>query len=282
MYNIVINEAVINDFLNILRTLQLSEATIKKYGHNLALFMAYTGECVRDIDHFLGFRDYIREKKYGNGTINSIYGSVNKFMRYLNADFRLRYERIQRQIFLPPNKELTIREYDQLLNTAKERKNHRLYMMLQTICGTGIRVSELRFITVESLSPGMAVISNKGKVRTVLIPSDLIRNLRKYCHEMNITSGPIFITRTGNPLDRSNICKMLKRLAELAGVSVKKVFPHNLRHLFARSYYEKYHDIARLADILGHSNVNTTRIYTADSGQAAIHMIDGLGLVPTN
>lgn len=152
-------------------------------------------------------------------------------------------------------------------------------MVLQTVCSTGIRISELRFITVESLKSGKAVISCKGKNRTVLLPTVLRNVLKKYVINHDIQAGSIFVTRTGKPVDRSNIWREMKQLCSISGVKQTKVFPHNLRHLFARTYYSQYKDISRLADTLGHSNVNTTRIYTRESGTVHARQIDGLGLV---
>ena len=277
---VVIDKETQTRFISGLRENQLCEGTIQRYLYSLSLLMDYAGTCLNDITHFCGFKDYLSGKGLSIPTMNGIIGNVNKFMKFLNVDWRIRRDRIQRQAFLPPDKELTAGEYHKMLDEAMRRGNRRLAMMLETLCGTGIRVSELQFITVESLSIGRAEVLNKGKTRTILIPPALVKNLAKYSEEKAINSGPIFVTRTGKPLDRSNIWKMLKRLGKLVGVVARKVFPHNLRHLFARTYYEKSHDLARLADILGHSSINTTRIYTADSGHAEQQFMDTLGLVP--
>ena len=267
-------------FISVLRENQLSEGTIQRYLYSLSLLAAYAGNALNDISHFFGFKDYLISKGLGIPTMNGIIGNINKFMKFLNVDWRIRRDKIQRQAFLPPDKELTAGEYHKMLDEAMKRGDRRLAMILETLCGTGIRVSELQFITVESLAIGRADVLNKGKTRTILIPPALVRNLKKYCSDKDIATGPIFVTRTGKPMDRSNIWKMLKRLGKLAGIVARKVFPHNLRHLFARTYYEKSHDLARLADILGHSSINTTRIYTADSGIAEQQFMDTLGLVP--
>ena len=256
-----------------------SPVTISKYLHNINLLMEYTGGQVLDKNHLTGFRKFLEEKKYAGRSINSMLGAVNKFMEFLGCDWRLRYVKIQRQNFLSPDKELSHEEYKRLVRFADEIGNMRLAMIIQTLCSLGIRISELVAITVESLECGEATIHNKGKIRTILIPDTLIEKLSAYCTEKGIASGPIFITRTGKPMDRSNIWKMLKRLAEQAKVAAKKVFPHNLRHLFARTYYKKFADPIRLADILGHSSVDTTRIYTANSGREERLQIAQLGLV---
>ena len=279
---VIIDENTQSRFFTFLRENQLADGTIQRYKYSLSLLVAYAGNCLNDIIQFRGFKDFLNGKGLSIPTMNGIIGNVNKFMKFLNVGWRIRRDKIQRQTFLPPDKELTADEYRKMLDEAMRRGNRRLAMMIETLCGTGIRVSELQFITVESLSIGRAEVLNKGKTRMILLPPALVRNLEKYCEEKGISSGPIFVTRTGRPLDRSNIWKMLKRLGELVGVVARKVFPHNLRHLFARTYYEKSHDLARLADILGHSSVNTTRIYTANSGQAEQQFMDTLGLIPVS
>lgn len=166
-----------------------------------------------------------------------------------------------------------------MVSKALEHGDDRLALLLQTICATGIRVSELQAISVESLNSGRAELRSKGKIRMILIPRKLCQMLRRYCREQRITDGCVFVTKNGQPLDRSNIWKMMKRAAEEAKVKTKKVYPHNLRHLFAQTYYKKYKDIVRLADILGHSNVDTTRIYTAKNGQEQQKQIEHLSLL---
>ena len=188
--------------------------------------------------------------------------------------------KIQREAFRNRERELNKSEYFRLLETAKKQENIRLYLLMQTLCATGIRVSELPFITVEAVRSGRAVVSLKGKTRTVLIPTTLRRELSRYVRDKDLKSGSIFVTKNGRPMDRSNILHEMKALCEEAGVDRKKVFPHNLRHLFACLFYQKEKDLSRLADLLGHSNVNTTRIYTCVSGDEQERQIDQLGLVP--
>ena len=187
--------------------------------------------------------------------------------------------KIQKQVFASKDKELTKEEYDKLLDAARSKKNERLYLLMQTICSTGIRVSELKFITVAAVSSGVAEIRCKGKFRQVFLPKKLCKILTEYIRERKIKSGAVFISKNGKPLDRSNIWADMKKLCEVAGVSKDKVFPHNLRHLFARTYYSLQKDIVRLADILGHSNVNTTRIYTMEIGDVHRKQIERLGLL---
>ena len=187
--------------------------------------------------------------------------------------------KIQRQSFREKERELTKAEYFRLLQAAKERGNTRLYVLMQTMCATGIRVSEVRFITMEAVRRGRATVSLKGKIRQVLLPADLCRELKRYAKEQGIRAGQLFVTKSGKPLDRSNILHEMKALCKTAGVERTKVFPHNLRHLFACLYYKVSKDLSRLADVLGHTNVNTTRIYTCVSGMEHVRQLERLGLV---
>lgn len=206
--------------------------------------------------------------------------SINSFFEYNEwFDCKVKALKIQKQTFSAEDKELTKGEYQKLLEAAKQIENQRLYYLMQTICSTGIRVSELKFITVEAVKSRQARINCKGKVRMIWLSGELCRVLLMYIKENNIKSGSVFQTRTGKPLNRSNIWSDMKKLCKLAGVSEKKVFPHNLRHLFARTYYSLQKDIVRLADILGHSNVNTTRIYTMESGIVHRRQIQKLGQI---
>lgn len=219
-------------------------------------------------------------EKYTPASVNSALASLNSFFAYNEwYDLRVKSLKIQKQIFASDEKELTKAEYERLLRAAQSKKNERLYLLMQTIYSTGIRVSELKFITVGAVHRGQAEIQCKGKRRTVFLPNQLCRILKKYITEQKIKSGAVFVTRNGNPLDRSNIWSDMKKLCKEAGVSEKKVFPHNLRHLFARTYYSLQKDIVRLADILGHSSVNTTRIYTMESGEVHRKQIQKLGLL---
>ena len=206
--------------------------------------------------------------------------SLNAYFDYIgHSEYKVRNLRIQKATYIEPKRELTKEEYELLLRTAYDTGKYRIYYIMQTICSCGIRVSELKFITVEALKKGVAYISKKGKSRRVYIPDTLSKLLKPYILLKKIKSGSIFVTRTGKPIDRSNIWADMKKLCEKAGVLKSKVFPHNLRHLFARTYYKIHQDVVRLADILGHSSVNTTRIYTAESGDIHYKRIQILGLV---
>lgn len=227
----------------------------------------------------LAYKSYLCEH-YAPASVNAILSSLNSFFNFMEwYDLRVKNLKISKQIFVSADKELTKAEYQRLLQAAKQKNNERLYLLMQTICSTGIRVSEIRYITVASLSCGVAEINCKGKHRQVFLPKQLCQMLKQYIKEQKIKGGAVFVTKNGNPLDRSNIWSDMKRLCRTANVSEKKVFPHNLRHLFARTYYNLQKDIVRLADILGHSNVNTTRIYTMETGEIHRKQIQKLGLL---
>ena len=215
-------------------------------------------------------------------TVNSILAAVNGFFRFMGwKDIAVKLLKIQKALFCDERRELTRAEYARLVSAAQKVGNERLSLVMQTICATGTRVSELRFITVEAVTTGRAEICNKGKRRTVFLPGRLRRLLRKYLQKQQKTAGAVFTTRTGRPLDRSNIWRDMKALCESADVEPGKVFPLNLRHLFARTYYSLEKDLSRMADILGHSSVNTTRIYTMESGGVHQRQLERMGLIIT-
>ena len=215
-------------------------------------------------------------------TVNSILAAVNGFFRFMGwKDIAVKLLKIQKALFCDERRELTRAEYARLVSAAQKVGNERLSLVMQTSCATGTRVSELRFITVEAVTTGRAEICNKGKRRTVFLPGRLRRLLRKYLQKQKKTAGAVFTTRTGRPLDRSNIWRDMKALCESADVEPGKVFPLNLRHLFARTYYSLEKDLSRMADILGHSSVNTTRIYTMESGGVHQRQLERMGLIIT-
>ena len=256
-----------------------SGATREKYVRDVKLFVAWLGARAVDKECVVQYKEYLRDG-YSLSSINSMLSSLNCFFDFCGwRDIKVKSLKAQRRIFISEEKELTKPEYERLLAAARSRKNQRLYLLMQTLCSTGIRISELRFITVEAVRNECAEISCKGKSRQVFLPKQLCRILDRYVKEKKIKSGAVFVTRNGNPLDRSNIWSEMKKLCDDAGVSEKKVFPHNLRHLFARTYYSLQKDIVRLADILGHSSVNTTRIYTMESGLTHKKHIQRLGLL---
>ena len=256
-----------------------SKATLEKYIRDIETFYARVGNNEVDKLCVLNYKKYLTDN-YAVSSVNSMLSSLNSFFAYLEwFELRIKTIKVQKQIFASNEKELTKREYGRLLTAAKAKKNLRLYLLMQTICSTGIRVSELRFITVESINRGRAEINCKGKRRCAFLPTELCKILKNYAKEQKIKSGAVFVSKNGNPLDRSNIWSEMKKLCKEAGVSEKKVFPHNLRHLFARTYYTIQKDIVRLADILGHSSVNTTRIYTMETGEIHRKQIQRLGLL---
>lgn len=274
-----ITKKKIEEFKKYLVEEEKSGATIEKYMRDICAFDEWL--CGRGVDKqtVLEYKAYLVEN-YKPASVNSILSSVNSFFAYNEwYDCKVKFLKIQKQIFAPKEKELTKAEYERLLTAAKSKRNERLYLLMQTICSTGIRVSELRFVTVSAVTLGVASINCKGKLRQVFLPKALRKVLIKYIREQKITSGSVFVSRTGKPLDRSNIWSDMKKLCEFAGVSKDKVFPHNLRHLFARTYYSIQKDIVRLADILGHSSVNTTRIYTMETGEIHLRQMEKLGLI---
>lgn len=256
-----------------------STATLEKYIRDVCAFEKWLEGRVVSKELVLQYKQ-ILIKEYAPTSVNSILSSLNSFFAYNEwFDCHVKTIKIQRQIFASSDKELTKGDYEKLLNAAMKKSNKRLLYLMQTICSTGIRVSELKFITVEAVKKGIADINCKGKQRKVWLPKQLCKMLRSYIDENHIKSGSVFISKNGRPLDRSNIWKMLKTLCDSAGVSKDKVFPHNFRHLFARTYYSLQKDIVRLADILGHSSVNTTRIYTMESGEIHRRQVQRLGLL---
>ena len=256
-----------------------SKATIEKYIRDVQIFNLWLSGKKLCKPLVLEYKQNLT-KLYAPKSINSIISALNTFFNFISRhDCKIKTLKIQRQIFSSKEKELTKSEYKRLLNEAKNKNNDRLFYLLQTICSTGIRVSELRYITVAAVSERKAVINGKGKMRTVFLPKKLCKMLEFYIKKNKISSGSVFVTKNGNPLDRSNIWSDMKKLCENAGVPKNKVFPHNLRHLFARTFYTLEKDIVRLADILGHSSIETTRIYTMETGEIHLMQIEKMQLL---
>lgn len=245
---------------------EMSEATVEKYVRDVKMFAAYvSGEAVNK-EIVIAYKKHLQEK-YAVRSVNSMLAGINQFFEFKEwYDLKVKLLKVQQQIFGSEEKELTKEEYMRLCRAAKQKNNLRLSLILQTICATGIRVSELKYITVEAAKKGEAVVNCKAKTRSVFIVKKLRKKLLDYAAKMNIKSGMIFITKTGKPIDRTNIWREMKALCKDAYVDPQKVFPHNLRHLFARMFYSLEKDIAKLADILGHSSINTTRIYIISTG----------------
>lgn len=269
----------IKDYMRYLAYEEKSPSTIKQYLRDILSFFACLGNEPVTKERVIQYKNKLSEK-YRPASVNAKIAALNSFFSYIELpQLRVKQLKIQRNTFSSQKKELRKAEYMRLVETAKHKGDEKLALMLQTICGTGIRVSELQFITAEAVNIGQAAICLKGKNRSVVISGKLRKFLREYMRKNRIAAGPVFVTRNGRPVDRSYIWKMMKALCESAGVQKEKVFPHNLRYLFATCFYSIDKDMARLADILGHSNINTTRIYIASFGYEHRKRIDSLGLV---
>ena len=256
-----------------------SGATVEKYIRDAKAFSAFVNGAEITKETVIEYKKHLQES-YAVRSVNSMLASLNSLFSFLGwQDLRVKSIKLQQQIYCPEEKELTKDEYMRLCKAAKFRHNERLNLILQTICGTGIRVSELQFITVDAVRRGEATVSCKAKTRAVFIVKELQKKLLRYAAEQGIKSGMIFITRTGKPLSRTNIWREMKALCNEAGVNPQKVFPHNLRHLFARVFYGIEKDIAKLADILGHSSINTTRIYIISTGTEHRKRMENMRLV---
>lgn len=274
-----ITEKHIENFKSYLQNEERAAATVEKYIRDIHAFSSWLGRREIGKNAVLAYKEYLIET-YTPASVNSVLSSLNSFFRFTGwHDCHVKTLKIQRQMFAKSERELTKAEYERLLNAAQKKGNRRLYYLMQTLCSTGIRISELRCIDTNSVKTGKATIRCKGKMRAVFLPKQLCKMLKGYMKEQGITSGSVFQTRTGKPLNRSNVWRMLKALCESAGVSKDKVFPHNFRHLFARTFYSLQKDVVRLADILGHSSINTTRIYTMESGAVHLKQMQKLGLL---
>ena len=276
----ILTDKQIVAFATHLKSEEKSKNTIEKYIRDVSAFAAYMGEAEITKEAVITYKNKLISDNYAVRSINSMLASLNGLFSFLGwADLKVKSIKLQRQIFCPEEKELTKAEYMRLVNTAKQKGNERLNLLIQTICGTGIRVSELQYITVEAVKCGEAVVSLKGKTRSVFIVRELQKKLLRYAADQKITSGAIFITRNGKAMSRTNIWREMKSLCEQAGVNPQKVFPHNLRHLFARTFYGIEKDIAKLADILGHSSINTTRIYIITTGNEHRQRMENMRLI---
>lgn len=276
----ILTSEAIDRFKKHLREEEKSKNTMEKYLRDVRMFAAYQNGAEVTKETAIAYKSKLLSESYAVRSINSMLASLNNLFVFLGwSDCRVKSIKLQRQIYCSEEKELTKAEYMRLVNTAKQKGNERLNLILQTICGTGIRVSELQYITVEAVRSGEAVVSLKGKTRSVFIVKELQKKLLRYAAEQGITSGAIFITRTGRSMSRTNIWREMKGLCEQAGVNPQKVFPHNLRHLFARVFYGIEKDIAKLADILGHSSINTTRIYIISTGNEHRRRMEHMRLI---
>lgn len=261
-----IDRKMIERFKEFLINEERSRATIEKYVRDVSVFVKFINSQELSKQKVIEYKRQLG-KAYAVSSANSMIAALNSFLRFCGwQDLCVKQFRVQRQAYCSEDRELTRAEYIRLLEAANKKRNVRLNLIIQTICGTGIRVSELQYITVEALRRGEAVVNCKGKNRRIFIVHELKKKLLRYVKVQKISSGAVFVTRSGRPVSRSNIWKEMKSLCEDANVSPGKVFPHNLRHLFARTFYGIEKDIAKLADILGHASINTTRIYIVTTG----------------
>lgn len=257
-----------------------SAGTVKNYLRALRAFVSWQAGAPVDKAAISRWKEYLLEDGYAPVTINAMLAAVHSYLHFRGWDqFRVHYLRVQRRLFRDAERELGRNEYEQLVQTAQAQGKHRLMLVMETICASGIRVSELRYITVEAAQRGKAEIMLKGKVRVILLTQKLCRKLLNYAAKEKIACGEIFLTADGTCLSRRQIWAEMKALAKQAGIDAHKVFPHNLRHLFATIYYSTYRDIVRLADVLGHSSIETTRIYLLTSGAEHLQQLERLKLV---
>lgn len=275
----IITAKAIAEFKEHLILEERSEITVEKYIRDVKAFASYAENNEITKETVIVYKKHLQEN-YAVRSVNSMLASLNSLFAFLGwYDLRVKSLKLQQQVFCPEEKELTKAEYTRLCRTAERKHNERLNLILQTICGTGIRVSELQYITVEAVKQGEAVVNCKAKTRSVFIVKELKQKLLRYATEQNIKSGMIFVTRTNKPISRTNIWREMKSLCEEANVNPGKVFPHNLRHLFARVFYGIEKDIAKLADILGHSSINTTRIYIISTGTEHRQRMENMRLI---
>lgn len=274
-----ISQAMLEEFRSYLIEGEKSPATVEKYLRDVRHFLCYMNGQPVSKQAVLEYKAHLGAD-YAVASANSMLAAVNALLRWAGwSDLCVRQFKTQRQVYMPEDKELTRAEYERLVSTARRQGSERLCLILQTICATGIRVSELPHITVEAAKRGEATVRCKGKTRTVLLVQELRTLLLRYAAKHEITKGPVFVTSNGKPVSRTAIWRDMKALCAKAGVAPGKVFPHNLRHLFARTFYGVTQDIAKLADILGHSSINTTRIYTATTGMEHRQRMEKLHLI---
>ena len=264
-----ITETMVENYRIYLIEEEKGRATIEKYVRNIQRFMAYTNGREIDKDLVISYKKNLMESgEYKVSSINSMLNDINQFLEYQGwYELRVKTYKMQKPLFCPDNKYLSKEEYKRLLKEAKTKGKTRLYFLLETLAATGMRVSELEFLTVQAVRNGSVIIHCKGKVRQILLPSKLRKQLLLYVAQKGIKDGVVFRTRSGRAVNRSNVWKDMKELCQGAGVNPEKVFPHNLRHLFAQCFYQVKKDLAQLADILGHSSIETTRIYLISTGK---------------
>ena len=275
-----LTEQAFDQFEDYLRHDEREESTIEAYLRSMTRFAEWADGRTITKELAMEWKTALAEAGYRPISVNAMLAAVNKFFTCMGReDCKVKYLKLQRQMFRKSEKDLSKEEYQRLVQAAHEKGDLRMELILETICATGIRVGELKYITVEAVRAGVAEIALKGKIRTILLPHRLCRKLQKYAKQQKIASGKIFLTQDGLPVSRQSIWTRMKALCEAAGVERSKVFPHNLRSLFARSFYGSCHDVVRLADVLGHSSIETTRIYLMSTGKEYLRQLDKLGLV---
>ena len=275
-----LTEREFDQFEDYLRHDEREESTIEAYLRSLTRFSEWADGRTITKELAMEWKTALSESGYRPISVNAMLAAVNKFFTCMGReDCKVKYLKLQRQMFRKSEKDLSKEEYQRLVQAAHEKGDLRMELILETICATGIRVGELKYITVEAVRAGVAEIALKGKIRTILLPHRLSRKLQKHAKQQKIASGKIFLTQDGLPVSRQSIWTRMKALCEAAGVERSKVFPHNLRSLFARSFYGSCHDVVRLADVLGHSSIETTRIYLMSTGKEYLRQLDKLGLV---
>lgn len=278
--NHTIREEDLCRFSRHLHDLEYAPGSIEKYLRDLTAFQHWLAGRTVTQREIAAWKEYLHSLGCRSETVNTKLSALNRFFAFQGwSGLRARYYRIQRRFFRSTEREMTREGYGRLLSTAEGMGKTRLALLMETICATGIRVSEVKYITLEALRAGRAEISLKGKVRTILIPGKLCRKLERYAKKQNIATGEIFLTRRGKGLSRRQIWAEMKALCARAGVAASKVFPHNLRHLFARTFYRASRDVAQLADVLGHSSIETTRIYLLSTGANHTRQLERLGLI---
>lgn len=278
MENIITREQI-NTYCASMLADERAAGTVAKYRRDVTAFAHWLGGRAVTKETAAGWKAHLLNHGYAPRTVNSMLAAVNSFFRFAGWNIKVKFLKIQHQLFRDATRELNRAEYTQLLAAARSSGQERLALIMEALCATGIRISELRYITVAAAQQGKATISLKGKIRTILLSTKLCRKLLKYAKKQKIAAGEIFLTSSGKGISRRQVWHELKRLCAAAGVESSKVFPHNFRRLFAVTYYKASRDIARLADVLGHSSIETTRIYLTVSGADQARQLDRLGLV---
>ncbi|MEE0731667.1 MAG: tyrosine-type recombinase/integrase [Oscillospiraceae bacterium] len=280
MKNHIINSSRIQEYVRQLQAEERASGTVEKYLRDVGAFAAFAEGQPVDKALVAAWKEQLVSQGYAPRTVNSMLAAVHGFLAFLGfTGCKVKYLKIQRRVFRETGRELDKGDYEKLVAMAESRGRHRLALLMETICATGIRVSEVQYITVEAARRGEAEIRLKGKIRNIILPKKLCRKLLNYAGKQKTASGEIFLTKSGKGLSRRQIWAEMKSLCRHAGVDAAKVFPHNLRHLFARVFYKSCRDIVRLADVLGHSSIETTRIYLVTTVAEYTRQMERLGLV---